>query len=50
MIPGWVINLGTLAAVGVGFAIGWIWRGWREREKAEEMLKKAGIKIEPDDG
>jgi hypothetical protein len=45
MTPAWVINVGTLAAVAVGFLIGWIWRGWREREKAEEILRKAGIDI-----
>jgi hypothetical protein len=38
-----VINIGTLVAVAIGFVLGWIWRGWREREKA-------GIKAEkPDD-
>jgi hypothetical protein len=49
MIPSWMINIGTLPANAVRFAIGWLWRGWREREKAEEMLRKAGIKVEPPD-
>jgi rhodanese-related sulfurtransferase len=51
MIPGWVINVGTLAAVATGFVIGWIWRGGHDRDEAAEMLKKAGIEVEkPDDG
>jgi nitroreductase len=44
-------NIGTLAAIAVGFGLGWIWRGRHDRDEAAEMLKKAGIDIErQDDG
>jgi hypothetical protein len=47
MIPSWLIQLGTLAAVAVGFGLGWMLRGWRDREAVLEELRKRGI--DPDD-
>ncbi len=47
MIPLWAIHVGTVASVAVGFALGWYWRGWRDREAAVEELRKRGI--DPED-
>jgi hypothetical protein len=47
MIPSWIIQLGTVAALAVGFGLGWLIRGWRDRELALEELRKRGI--DPED-
>ena len=46
MIPLWLVQLGTLAAVAVGFGLGWFIRGWRDHELALEELQKRGINPE----
>jgi hypothetical protein len=47
MLPTWLIQLGTIAALSVGLVIGWIWRGWRDAELAREELRRLGI--DPED-
>jgi hypothetical protein len=34
------VKVGVFA---VGFALGWFWRGWRDRVLCEEEFKKRGI-------
>jgi hypothetical protein len=47
MIPSLLVQVVTLAAVAVGFALGWLWRGWRDRQRAIEELRRRGI--DPED-
>jgi hypothetical protein len=42
MLPAWLIQLGTVAALAVGFTLGWVWRGWRDRELAIAELRMLG--------
>lgn len=39
-------QLATVAPVAVGFALGWVWRGWRDRMLAEKELWKHGLNPE----
>ena len=41
MIPPFVIRAVTVAVFFVGFALGWWWRGWcdRDRELAEQLFE-----------
>ena len=47
MIPSWLVHAMTLLAVAVGFVLGWIWRGWRDRAVAAELYERIKDKSEP---
>jgi hypothetical protein len=40
MIPALAIRVGTVLVFFIGFAIGWWWRGWRDRELATKLLER----------
>jgi hypothetical protein len=46
VIPSWLIQLVTVTSIAEGFALGWMWRGRRDRERALDELRKRGINPE----
>ncbi len=44
-IPGWLIHTVTVGVFGVGFGIGWWWRGLAERDRVAELIREAQARL-----